>query len=616
MENTEITYNSLLLIVVLATFIPILIKKMKKIHIPIVVGEILAGMIIGKSGFNLIVPNPWLNFLNSFGFAFLMFLSGLEIDFNMVNSNNKINKKNRFSTPGFLSSIWFISALCLSFILSFTLHMFGLIDNVTLIALILSATSLGVVVPTLKEKKIATTAFGQVILLSALIADFATMILITLYISLYTSENSYGVLLLLILFVAFFLFYKIGKKYSENKIIEELSHATSQIKVRGTFALILIFITLAQIIGTEIILGAFLAGLIVALLTKQDTTNLILKLDAIGYGFFIPIFFILIGANFDLKYVINNPKSIYLLPALLFALYIANVVPALIFKRVYSTSNSIGAGFLLSSRLSLIIATSEIGLKLNMISKEVNGSIILVAIISCTLSPLIFNKLSHIKKSSKTKLICFIGVSNYTLLLGKRLSDNNLDIIYFTTKDHNATLATKQGFQVVKLTSFSEDSLIKSPISKANKIVIDLNNKNQVITVNNLCKNKLKIKKIIILPNNNYNLLPKEVKDSIIVSSSFATILMTEHLIIHPKAYHLLFEEKSNFYIFEVSVQNPLLYNKPIRKIKLPGDCLIISILRNDEKIIPHGNNILKENDLIMLVGEKSYASQVDNMFN
>lgn len=338
-----------------------------------------------------------------------MFLSGLEVDFNHFKTKRNDNVKKWYQKPIMLSILIFIGTLIFATLISYSLYLFGLIKNIPIMTLILSTTSLGIVVPTLKEKGLLNSEYGQVILLSALVADFMTMVMVTVYISCYTEAATHNVLLILLLFVFFFIFYRMGLKIRGNKIIQELTHATSQIKVRGVFSLTLISIALTQILGTEIILGTFLAGLVVSLVDEREGSQLYSKLDAIGYGFFIPIFFVMVGVKFDMSYVISNPNSIYLLPALLLALYIVKILPTLLLRVKFPFKESFSAGFLLSSRLSLIIATSAIGLKLGIISEETNGVIILTAIITCTFSPLLFNKLVPAKKEKTTKNVCIRG---------------------------------------------------------------------------------------------------------------------------------------------------------------------------------------------------------------
>ncbi|ATW24394.1 cation:proton antiporter [Candidatus Formimonas warabiya] len=395
MVNEVISYSSLLLIIFIAAIVPLVVKKIKIVAIPIVVGEIIAGMIVGKSGLDLIHDNVSLVFLADFGFAFLMFLSGLEIDLKFFSIKSGCYQNQWYRTPLVLSSLLFLGTLLLAYSLVNVMGLFGLVANKIIMTLILSTTSLGVVVPTLKEKQLLGTEYGQIILFSALVADFATMFLITLFVSWYSAKDMLHMLLITFIFFAFFIFYKIGRKIMRLKIMEGLADGTSQIRVRIAFVLILTFVSLAQILGLEMILGAFLAGVIVSYLNERGTSQIYLKLDAIGYGFFISIFFIRVGANFEIQTVLSNPQSMYLLPAMLITAYLVKFVPALIFKLKSSWRETFAGGALLSSRLSLIIAASSIGARLGLVSDDINGAVILVAIISCIISPLLFNHLFH-----------------------------------------------------------------------------------------------------------------------------------------------------------------------------------------------------------------------------
>lgn len=614
MEHSSISYISLLIIILLATFVPILITKIKFIPIPIVVGEIVSGMIIGKSGFNLIQESSQLEFLYTFGFAFLMFLSGLEIDFNLMKPTNKSSESKWYKKPLLVSILLFFITLILSFGIAYMFKIFGLVSNVALMSLILSTTSLGIVVPILKEKNIINSEYGQTILLTALISDFVTMVLITFFVTFYTSKATYEVLLILLLFVAFFVFYRMGLKFVvDNKIVKELANTTSQIKVRGAFALILIFIALAQSLGTEIILGTFLAGLIVALLDEKDKSDLYVKLDAIGYGFFVPIFFIMVGVNFDIKSVINNPKAMYLVPALLVAVYAVKIIPSLLLKFNFSMKKSIAAGFLLSSRLSLIIAASAIGLKLGLIKEETNGAIILVAIITCTFSPLVFNQMMPKVDIKNKKNIFIIGINDKSMLLARRLKKFEMNLTFITYNKSQFDKISVTGEKVYLGDATDTKWLEEIGMRDADTVVVaksieDINTK-----ICEICKVKFGIEHIILLTNSQSTPKGESLYGAMSVSPEFATAFMAEHFIIHPKAFSLLFEE-DDFMIEEVYLQNQEYFLKPLNKVVLPGDCLILSIMRGSEKIIPHGYNILQPGDLIMVVGESHNVKKAKNM--
>lgn len=613
MDNSSIAFSPLLIIILLAAFVPVLINKIKWLSVPTVVGEVIAGMIIGKSGFNLIQGNQWLDFLYTFGFAFLMFLSGLEVDFNQIRSAKGIGSK-WYKKPVFISIIIFAGTLLLAFIIAFGLKQAKLTVNVPLITLIFSTTSLGIVVPTLKEKNLLGTVYGQIILLSSLIADFTTMILVTIYVSLYSTAAVDDVYLILLLFLIFFIIYRMGLKLATFKVIKELTSTTSQIKVRVTFALILIFIALSQVLGTEVILGAFLAGLIVSLVEKRERSQLYLKLDAIGYGFFIPIFFIMVGVNFDIKAVINNPNALYLLPLLLVSVYAVKIIPALILKTGFTWKESIASGFLLSSRLSLIIATSAIGMKLNIISSSTNNAIILVAIITCTFSPMLFNKLSPSAKESLKQEIFIIGVKQRTLLLATELQSPNINITFIT---HNPQkyekVVVKQNQKVYLGDPLDIDFLEEVQIRKANAVIISKNTTDISEKLCKICSEDLKLENVLLL-NEGPDYLPDDnFYGAKIISSELATVFMVKSLISYPQATSLLYDSKqTGVGIKEIYVYNPQFFDIPVHALELPGDCLILSIIRGNDRIIPHGNNSIRKGDLLMVAGtlhdvEKAY---------
>jgi CPA2 family monovalent cation:H+ antiporter-2 len=177
------TVISLLIVVVMAFLTPIILHRLKLNFIPVVVAEIIMGLIIGKSGLDLVHEDMWLTTLSTLGFIFLMFLSGLEIDFSAFNRKKREASPKEKKEPNsfFISSLIFTGIFLLSLMLSYLFVMAGFIDNAFLMTLIISTISLGVVVPTLKEAHLMKTVIGQIILLVAVIADLATMILLAIF---------------------------------------------------------------------------------------------------------------------------------------------------------------------------------------------------------------------------------------------------------------------------------------------------------------------------------------------------------------------------------------------------------------------------------------------------
>jgi Kef-type K+ transport system membrane component KefB len=389
-----------LMIVMLASFlVPILVSRGKRIAIPIVVGELVAGIIIGPSLLGwVVIEGQAMEFLRDFGLAYLMFIAGMEIDFNMLGriareSGQKV--RGRLRNPIFLGSMSFLLTLGLSYGISYLLMKQGYTDSPWMFTLILSTTSLGVVLPVLKERMLSDTPFGQTVLMTALLADFVTMLLISLYATFIVAGGlDVEMLLVFLLFLAMAFLHRTSRILSRlpwiSELVEELSHATAQIKLRACLAMMVGFVVLAEMLHSEMILGAFIAGVIVSMLTLSEDRRVEKDLEAFGFSFFIPIFFVLVGVGFDLNVLMSSEEAMLLVPILLASAIAVKFLPALLFRFAFSWRETLAAGSLLSARLSLIIAASLIALDLSIIDDATNSAIILVAVISVTFAPLLF----------------------------------------------------------------------------------------------------------------------------------------------------------------------------------------------------------------------------------
>jgi Kef-type K+ transport system membrane component KefB len=391
------SFAPLLIVVILAFVVPLFLSSVRgRLSIPIVVGEIVAGMIVGRSGFGWVSPDDGaLDLLKELGFVMLMFLSGMEIDFRSFRrtDSHQARQSSRWS-PLSVAVLNFGATLLLAGVFAWGLKWVGATTDSWMMGLILSTTALGVVVPILKEGGLSQTQFGQTILLATVIADFSTMFLISVMVAVISRGLTAEILLVFLLFVAFFFAARFGSFLSRieslQKVIAELSHATAQIKIRAAFSTLLIFVVLAETLGIEIIVGAFLAGAIVALLRTPEDRELSNQLEAIGFGFFIPIFFIMVGVDFDLPALLSSTGALLSVPLLLTAAVAVKVIPAFVFRLNHTWREALAAGILLCPRLSLIIAAAAIGEKLGIIDASVNAGIVLVAIVTVTASPLAF----------------------------------------------------------------------------------------------------------------------------------------------------------------------------------------------------------------------------------
>ena len=398
------SFVPLLLVAALAFLVPLIAARFRRFPIPVVVGEILIGVVIGKSGLNLVGYDSTLQFLAEFGFAYLMFLAGMEVDIDLLrpakNSNGEVVKQKPAQNPIILACVILALTFVFALLVALGLTQAGFIKQPWLMSLVLSTTSLGLIVPVLKERKLTTTPFGQALLMTALIADFVTMFLITIVAGWLSQGLTFKLFLGLLLIGVFAVALRTGRwVFGLNRVqetFEQLRHTTSQVAVRGSLALMLAFVAISESLGTEVILGAFLAGVLLALLSGRDdsTGELREKLEALGFGFFIPIFFILVGVRFDLGALVASPQGMALAPILVAAAFLIKILASLPFRAVTTWRETLAAGFLMSSRLSLIIAAAEIGLRLGLFGQTIHSAIICVALVTCVGGPLGFNLLA------------------------------------------------------------------------------------------------------------------------------------------------------------------------------------------------------------------------------
>ena len=167
------SFAPLLIVVMLAFLVPLLLSSVRgRLAIPIVVGEIVAGMIVGRSGFGWVVPdNGALDVLKELGFVLLMFLSGMEIDFRSLRGTDPRQARHQSSwSPLSLAVLNFTATLLMAGAFAWGLKWIGATTDPWMMGLILSTTALGVVVPILKEVGLSQTLFGQTILLATVIA--------------------------------------------------------------------------------------------------------------------------------------------------------------------------------------------------------------------------------------------------------------------------------------------------------------------------------------------------------------------------------------------------------------------------------------------------------------
>ncbi|MCF8044103.1 MAG: cation:proton antiporter [Desulfarculaceae bacterium] len=367
---------SLLLITLAAALLPGVARLLR---LPAPVLEIIFGIVLGKSFFDFQLTGHWMNFLAQLGFLVLMLHAGMEIDF-------KALARQRRSQLAFQVLVFVCTAgLALAACLTLGLGVF--------MALVLSTTSLGLVLPILKESGMVKSPLAQTILVAATLADFLTLLLLTLYNSWHMHGVSWRLALPIPLFVGFGLLLWLGRLWAwwHPELAQRLllSDDPQEQGVRFSLALLFLFVAISELVGLEPVLGAFMGGCVISFVMRQKET-LESKLSGLGFGFLIPIFFINVGMQFDLHSIAGPGRLASSLALLLVALGV-KLLPSLLFTlQGVGLRGALQTGFLLSARLSLIVAAAAIGLQAGLLTPVQKDAIVLLALLTCFIGPTVF----------------------------------------------------------------------------------------------------------------------------------------------------------------------------------------------------------------------------------
>ncbi|HDG5988340.1 TPA: monovalent cation:proton antiporter family protein [Staphylococcus aureus] len=601
-----------LVIVVLAAFLtPIIVNRLNINFLPVVVAEILMGIVIGNSFLNIVERDSILNILSMLGFIFLMFLSGLEIDFKAFKKDKRARQgqnDDESSIPGHLNLALTVFAfiMIISILLAYVFKWLGLVDDVLLMVIIISTISLGVVVPTLKEMNIMRTTIGQFILLVAVLADLVTMILLTVYGAI-NGQGGSTIWLIGILVVFTAISYILGVQFKRMSFLQKLMDGTTQIGIRAVFALIILLVALAEGVGAENILGAFLAGVVVSLLNPDE--EMVEKLDSFGYGFFIPIFFIMVGVDLNIPSLIKEPKLLIIIPILIVAFIISKLIPVMFIRRWFDMKTTIASAFLLTSTLSLVIAAAKISERLNAISAETSGILILSAVITCVFVPIIFKKLFPVPDEFNRKIeVSLIGKNQLTIPIAQNLTSQLYDVTLYYRKDLSDRRQLSDDITMIEIADYEQDVLERLGLFDRDIVVCATNDDDINRKVAKLAKAH-QVERVICRLESTTD--DTELVDSgiEIFSSYLSNKILLKGLIETPNMLNILSNVETSLY--EIQMLNYKYENIQLRNFPFGGDIIFVRIIRNNESIVPHGDTQLRYGDRLIVTGAKEYVDEL-----
>jgi Kef-type K+ transport system membrane component KefB len=374
--------HSLLLIFTIAAVAPFLCEWVPGIRLPLVVAEIGLGLLVGPQILGWAAAGPTIEVLANFGLAFLFFLAGFEIDFQAIRGRPIL-----FAALGWLASL----VVCLS--VGLGLQGCGLVDSGLIVGAALATTALGTLMPILRDAKELPTRFGAYAVANGAMGEFGPIVLLALVLSSDEGERGTALVLMLVFTAIIVAGAFVALRFRPPRVIlllQEKMHTSAQLPVRLAVLVLASLVILARNLGLDAILGALAAGIVVALASPgEHGETLRQKLEGIGFGFFVPIFFVTTGLRFDLQALIASRLALLQLPMFLGLFLVVRGLPALLARGELDLRSRIALGLLSATELPLVVAIAEIGVKSSRLKPETAASLVGAGMASVLLFPIV-----------------------------------------------------------------------------------------------------------------------------------------------------------------------------------------------------------------------------------
>ena len=377
-----IYFNNLLVVAGVAVVVPLLLGIVPSVKVPAVVLEILGGVLVGPDVLGWVHLDIAVRVTSDLGLGFLLFLAGFEIDLRLFDRR----------VMSIVSQAFVLSAL-LALMVGYALQGTGLIKDGLLVGITLMATSLGILVPILKDADQTETFFGRLIMGAGSVAELAPLILLSVFFSANSTDPSVelGLLAGFVAFTAAVVLVTQRLRFFGplRDAVGRLENTSSQLRVRLAITLALAFAVVAEHFGLATILGAFLAGLIVRRTDESPESHEVFKgkLEAIGFGFLIPIFFVSTGVGLDVTSLFNSTRAIVDVPIFLVALLVVRGLPAVLYVRFVGRTLAIASGFMQATSLTFIVVATTIGVETNHQRPSTATALVVAGLLSVIIYP-------------------------------------------------------------------------------------------------------------------------------------------------------------------------------------------------------------------------------------
>jgi len=372
--------QSLVVIAALAVLAPIIADVPRRFRIAVVVVEIILGIVVGPDVLDLVQTDPFIDALANIGLAALFFLAGSEIELQVIRG-----RPLRLAAGGWLLSLLIGAAAAL------VLDATEVIQDPQIVAIALATTALGVLVPILRDEGMLGTPFGTMVMAAGSVGEVGPIILVSVFLTATKSSLTAAVLLAAFVIVAVALAVAAPRIHirTVERLIRDTMEASGQLAVRVCLLLLVCLVFLAVELDLELVLGAFAAGVIYAVATKDAPGAAVLKtkLDAIAFGFLVPVFFIRSGLTFDLEGLLNSSSALVQLPVFLALFLLARGLPAVLEARHLGRDAILPLGFLTASTLPLVVTIAESGVRDGQLGSATAAALVGAAMLTVLIFP-------------------------------------------------------------------------------------------------------------------------------------------------------------------------------------------------------------------------------------
>lgn len=609
MEHQGPAIGSLVLVSILAFVVPLLLNRLKRIRIPIAAGEILAGIVVGKSGLGLIENDQLLEIFTFLGLSSLMFLSGMEIDLGALVGNPKRPSGRpawlaRLHHPLAVGAVIFGLTLGGAFWFARQLSGWGLVNHALFPAMIIATAGLTIIMPVLKDRNLLSEPFGQVLFHTAVLGDIVPLLGLSALVALKVKGSAVESLWILALVGAGALVFLLARRLRRFNLLEGLAHGTAQISVRASFALMFIFLALAESTGVEAILGAFVAGLLLAALAGHEREEIAHKLDALGFGFLIPVFFLMVGVDFDLMALLADREAQLLVPLLLGGTILVKALPAALLAIWYPIRQTLAGMLLLTTQMSITIAASAIAHRAGAYGASVHAAVVLVAILTAMIGPVAFGKvLGEAAPAPRRTGLLIAGMNRLALLLAGRLQARGVQVMAVDHHPERMQAFIDSGVPAVLGQPAEPESLGLAGAATASTLIAITEDEEGNLAAARAGRQHYGIPRAILFARSRPVASAAQEDGFAVINPDLAEVALVESLLQNPAAAALLTGGDPDLQLADFALAGGALVGSALRNSPLPAEILVVAVLRGREKIVPHGNTVLQQGDVLTVVG-------------